>query len=313
MELMQLRYFVQVAKLESVSRAAVSLHISQPALSKTIGNLERELGAPLFDRIGKRIYLNEKGRFFLKGVEASLRELNNATLLVNELATGQTGTLRLGVFSPQHVILPCIEQFMHNNSQVQVDFDARKLAKTSQLLADFDGIFYTEGESFSHIQGIPFAEDETGLLVSSEHPLAHCGQTSLDAFKDDPFVFMTTSTGLYEQSYQLCIDSGFVPWIRATATSGLAQFQFVGSNQCVSFIAQSDFDARRLSCCDEGHPEQQFSYIRLRKSLPKQTLCIAFPRENRLTPVGRVFRDFALGYLGIPVTTHTLEVFEGNA
>lgn len=68
MELQQLRYFVRVAQVESISKAAKSLHISQPALSKSIMRLEQELGCDLFDRTGKRIHLNEKGREFLGGV-----------------------------------------------------------------------------------------------------------------------------------------------------------------------------------------------------------------------------------------------------
>lgn len=66
MELHQLRYFVQVARLESVSKASQALHISQPALSKTIGKLEDELGCQLFDRTGKRLLLNDRGRFSSK-------------------------------------------------------------------------------------------------------------------------------------------------------------------------------------------------------------------------------------------------------
>ena len=61
-ELMQLRYFVTVAQLQHLTRAAEQLRISQPALSKAISRLEKELGTELFDRSANRISLNSSGR-----------------------------------------------------------------------------------------------------------------------------------------------------------------------------------------------------------------------------------------------------------
>ena len=62
MELRHLRYFVAVAETENVSRAAVKLHVSQPALSRQIRDLEEELGFPLFERSAKSVRLTEAGK-----------------------------------------------------------------------------------------------------------------------------------------------------------------------------------------------------------------------------------------------------------
>lgn len=64
MEWQQLEYFVTVAKLEHMTRAAEALAISQPALSRSISKLEEELGVPLFDRQGRSIMLNRYGELF---------------------------------------------------------------------------------------------------------------------------------------------------------------------------------------------------------------------------------------------------------
>ena len=66
MNLQQLEYFRVVATLEHITKAANVLHIAQPALSKIIKTLERELGLQLFDRVGKNIVLNENGKILLK-------------------------------------------------------------------------------------------------------------------------------------------------------------------------------------------------------------------------------------------------------
>lgn len=83
MEIHQLKYFICVAKLESISKAATTLHLSQPALSKSIAKLEDELGVLLFDRSGKRLHLNDRGRLFLEGAEKALRELDSAAASVS--------------------------------------------------------------------------------------------------------------------------------------------------------------------------------------------------------------------------------------
>ena len=72
MELRHLRYFVGVATMENVSRAALALHVSQPALSAQIRDLEDEIGLQLFERTAKSIRLTKAGRAFLDEARAVL-------------------------------------------------------------------------------------------------------------------------------------------------------------------------------------------------------------------------------------------------
>lgn len=63
MELLQLKYFRELAQSQHLSKTAEKLHIAQPSLSQTLRRLETELDTPLFDRVGKRIVLNDYGKF----------------------------------------------------------------------------------------------------------------------------------------------------------------------------------------------------------------------------------------------------------
>src|SRR5271157_1642525 len=97
MELHQLRYFCAVADTGSFSRGAEQCHVSQPTLSQQIRKLEEELGARLFDRLGRSVRLTEPGKTFLPRARAVLRELEAARGDVAEHKEAGGGSLRLGV------------------------------------------------------------------------------------------------------------------------------------------------------------------------------------------------------------------------
>src|SRR5262250_850757 len=96
MELRHLRYFVTVADAGSVSRAAVQLQLTQPALSRQLRDLESELGLPLFDRVGRRLHLTAEGENLLERTREILRAADALRERAGALAGGRTGTLRLG-------------------------------------------------------------------------------------------------------------------------------------------------------------------------------------------------------------------------
>src|SRR5258707_5174457 len=96
MELRHLRYFVAVAEAENVSRAALKLHVSQPALSRQIRDLEDELGFLLLERSAKSVRLTQAGRAFLTEARAVLQRAEDAVKVARTIATGGMGELDVG-------------------------------------------------------------------------------------------------------------------------------------------------------------------------------------------------------------------------
>ena len=86
MDLKHLRYFVVVAELEHVTRAAEQLMVSQPFLTKIIKQLEKEIGVDLFDHVGRKISLNRYGKAYYARIKKCFLELENAQNEVNELS-----------------------------------------------------------------------------------------------------------------------------------------------------------------------------------------------------------------------------------
>lgn len=105
MELLQLQYFQVIARTQNISAAAEQLHISQPSLSQILKRLEQEVGAPLFDRVGKRIVLNAYGAVLLKHVEKVFTALDNAALEIQTLCGTASKTVNLSILSAS-MLLP---------------------------------------------------------------------------------------------------------------------------------------------------------------------------------------------------------------
>ena len=96
MELRHLRYFVAVAEEENVTRAAAKLHVSQPALSRQIHDLEDEMNVLLLERSAKSVRLTEAGRVFLQEARAVLQRADEAVKKARSTAGGAEGEIRVG-------------------------------------------------------------------------------------------------------------------------------------------------------------------------------------------------------------------------
>src|SRR5579863_7380823 len=121
MELRHLRYFVAVAEEENVSRAALKLHVSQPALSRQIRDLEDELGFPLLERTAKSVRLTKAGRVFLDEARAVLQRADDAVKAAKAVATGG-GELHVG-YAPTptvRILPPTLHAFQAEGLKVRV-------------------------------------------------------------------------------------------------------------------------------------------------------------------------------------------------
>ena len=97
MELRHLRYFVAVGEEQHYGRAAERLHVAQPALSRQIQDLEKEMGFALFDRLPRGVRLNAAGKLFLTDARRILQDVDEAKLRAERIAHGKAGTLRIGI------------------------------------------------------------------------------------------------------------------------------------------------------------------------------------------------------------------------
>ena len=177
MDLLQLLYFRTVASLEHMTRAAEVLHVSQPSLSRTISNLEKELGTPLFYRTGRKITLNRYGRAFLKHVNLALDELQ---LGKDELRAMQ-GEIHPIVVSCiiTGVITDLIDSYHQIDPTTPISFRMDPYEKIPALLKNGEVDFVISDLPLLKIpteEWIPVSDEHLYALTSQEDPLAreHC-------------------------------------------------------------------------------------------------------------------------------------------
>src|SRR5579862_8592395 len=124
MELRHLRYFVAVGEDQHYGRAAERLGIAQPALSRQIQDLERELGFTLFERLPRGVRLSAAGKLFLSDARRLLQDIVEAKRRAERVASGKAGTLRVGfveMLSWHGVVPDTFRRFRRRHPDTELD------------------------------------------------------------------------------------------------------------------------------------------------------------------------------------------------
>jgi LysR family transcriptional regulator, benzoate and cis,cis-muconate-responsive activator of ben and cat genes len=194
MELRHLRYFAAVAELENVSRAALRLHVSQPALSRQIRDLEEELGFPLLHRGARSVRLTEAGRAFHAEARAVLARAEEAVSRARAVATGRRGELSLG-YAPvptARLLARALRAFQSDRPEVRVRLHD---LSTEEMLAGLRKrslqLAFLVKPTPAMLRGLRFEElarDPVRLAVARGHPLAGSRSVRLGRLAAEPLV-----------------------------------------------------------------------------------------------------------------------------
>jgi len=194
MELRHLRYFVAAAELENVSRAALRLHVSQPALSRQIRDLEDELGFPLLKRSARSVRLTDAGRTFLAEARAVLQRAEDAVKAARAVATGLRGELHVG-YAPTptvRILPPALRAFQAQLPEVRVRLHD---LSTEELLAGLRRgslqIAFLVRPTKAMLRGLRFEElarESLCVAVPPGHPFARLRSVPAERVAREPLV-----------------------------------------------------------------------------------------------------------------------------
>ncbi len=248
MELRHLRYFVAVAEELHFGRAAQRLNIAQPPLSRQIRDLERELGAELFDRTSRGVELTPAGRAFLPEARLTLAQAERAQRTARRAARGETGRLRVGfVEAATHSgILPDVLGFfrMHLPSIGLSLFEMDPVEQAEALRTDRIDVGIMHGppaDADRWLRVEPVHAEPLVAALSHDHELAQRARLSLADLASEPFILYSRLVGpaLYDDIIARCRAAGFSPRVVQEAAGWHTIVSLVGAGMGVALVPRS--------------------------------------------------------------------------
>lgn len=208
-ELRHLRYFVAVAEMENVSRAAMQrLHVSQPSLSRQIRDLEDEIGVQLLERTAKSVRLTDAGRAFLDEARAILKHADDAVGIARAIAGKRETELHVGDWplATGRIMAALLRAYQKALPNVKVKVHDWPVEKN--IAGVRDGRLQLaiilpplKANALDELRFEPLFTGRVCLAVSSDHPFAARRSISLADAAREPFIGLTTEEYPRYQEY----------------------------------------------------------------------------------------------------------------
>lgn len=277
MELRHLRYFVAVAQRKGYREAARFLHVSQPAISKSLTQLEQELGLELFTRSGRTVRLTPQGEVFYQETLRTLQQSDRAAEAAQRAARGEIGTLTLGFCSvATYGFLPrVVRQYKELLPGVQLLF--REMNPPQQEVA------FSHGEIDVGITRPPFSKklarelqakiivrEPLVIAVPDGHRFAG-KRMKIEELSEEPFIILQRDGAptIYDAILGLCQSHGFAPRVAYEADFMHTTLTLVAAGQGIALVP---------SCTLNLRPEG-VRFLRLQPDEYKADLVLAWPRD----------------------------------
>lgn len=286
--LRQVFVFDAVAKHLSYSRAAALLHLTQPAVSMQIRQLEENVGIELLEQLGKKIFLTEAGRAFHSHCQNILSELNDAEAILADIK-GMYGKFSICVASTAAYVAPkLLAEFCRQHPKAQVSLSVTNREMLLQRLADNEADMAIMGRppESGGLDAIPFMENQLVVIAPPEHPLIGIYPIPLSMLEQETFLVREQGSGT-----RIAMERFFLEH-RMRLLTGTEMNTNEAIKQAVQFgmglgvvslhTISLELETGKLKTLDvEGFPIKRYWYIVHRK-------------DKHLSSVARSFKSFLL-------------------
>jgi len=282
MELHQLRYFCAVAETGSFSRAAEQSHVSQPSLSQQILKLEDELGARLFDRLGRSVRLTELGKTFLPRAHAVLRELEAAKGDVVEGKEFIGGPVSVGVIpTVGPYFLPArLTAFSRKFGQVRLTV----VEEITPILLDrlragtIDVAILALPLRGHEFDTLPLLTERLFAVLPQKHKLASRPSLSLKDLRTEPFLLLRDGHCFRDTAVAACDRARLHPQIVFESGQFSSLLSMVGAGMGVSIVPEMAIEKK-----------SQCRYVRIADEQAVRTIGAVVLRGRSLTRAQNAF------------------------
>jgi DNA-binding transcriptional LysR family regulator len=302
----QLRVFAAVARHAGFSRAAAELHLSQPTVSMQVKQLSAAVGLPLFEQVGKKVFLTDAGRTLQAASQEMFDAWARLEMQVADLKGLKQGRLRISAVTTAKYVVPrLLGPFCQRHPGVEVAFEIGNRSAIIERLARNEDDLMVMGvpprgmDIVSH----PFAENPLVIVAPRGHPLARHRRIPLARLAGQPFLMREQGSGTRLAADRFLRERGARLDVKMEIGSNEAIKQAVAGGLGLSILSLHalgpDAAPRSLVALDvEGLPIRRHWYI-------------VYPAGKRLSVVAQAF----FGYLkseGSHIRVPTLAGFSGQ-
>ena len=287
--LRQLEVFEAVARMESYTRAAESLHLSQPGVSMQIKQLEESIGLPLFEQLGKKIHLTAAGREMYGYSQSIGQLLTEAESVIEELKGVQSGGLAISVATTaSHFATRLLAAFSKQYEGVTISLDITNRESLRKQLENNEPDLVIMGQPPEgvDVESEIFMENHLVMIAPANYPLVQERNIPLSRFSDEHFVVRETGSGTRSAIERFFIEHGvsFNTGIEMSSNEAIKQAVEAGLGLGIVSIhtLELELETGRLIVLDvEDFPIIRHWHIVQRSG-------------KRLSPVAQAFKQYVL-------------------
>ena len=285
--LRQLEVFEAIARLGSFTRAAEALFLTQPTVSMQIKKLTQAVGMPLFEQVGKKVYLTDAGRALQVFTRELLDHFARFEMTLADMKGLKRGTLRLAVVTTAKYFAPrLLGPFCQQYPGVDVSLQVSNREQMLERLAGNHDDLYILGQPPEGLDVVaePFLDNPLVVLAPASHPLAGKKKVPLARLAAEPFLVREPGSGTRAATERLFAAHGLAMKVRMELGSNEAIKQAVVGGLGVSVLSEHtlvlDAPVGQLAVLDVvGFPIKRQWYV-------------VYPTGKQLSIVARVFLDY---------------------
>ncbi len=284
----QLKVFETVARLTSITRAAEELSLTQPTVSMQIKQLTQNVGVPLFEQIGKKLYLTESGQELLLTCREVFDRLSRFEMKITDLQGMKQGKLKLATITTTKYFIPrALAPFCQLYPGVDVALEITNHERIlDRLNENLDDLYIiSKIPERLDVALHPFLENPLVVVAPVNHPLAQEKNIPISKLHNEPFIMREPGSGTRAAVEQLFAKHGVSVKVRLELGGNEAIKQAIGVGFGISVLSQHTFTPETatsggLTILDVEHfPIERHWYI-------------VYPADKQLSILASTFFDF---------------------
>lgn len=285
----QLKVFEAVARHNSFTRAAEELFLTQPTVSMQVKQLTRSVGLPLFDQVGKRLYLTEAGQQLLSASREIFDKLDQIEMTIADLKGLKQGKLRLAVITTAKYFVPrLLGPFCQKYPGIDIALQVTNhRGITERLGENLDDLYIVsqlpEGLNLS---SYPVLENPLVVLATASHPLVGQKQIPIELLADEPFIMREPGSGTRKSVQELFDRHGVSVKVRLELGSNEAIKQAIAGGLGISVLS-------RHTLALEGATEQ-LAILDVQEFPIQNQWYVIYPKGKQLSIVAQAFFEYLL-------------------